>query len=446
MNLKLIGNTRFRRNWHGTIGLLAWLLTAGLSGASPGQVVLPPQDYLADFDFFWATVRDHYAYFDRKQTDWDLVRTTYRPQADTIRSRRALVRLLEQALAELYDNHASLNTNRPDSRRLVPSGSDIAAEWVQGHALVLDVRPEYGAARVGVRPGMQITAINGLPVAQAMQPFLPRCLRQADPNARTFALNQALAGDHVTPRQLTLSSAQGTMTVFPDERGSQLEHIHYPSRLTVARYGRLGYLKINNSLGDDQLIAAFDSALNTLRDTQGLVLDLRETPSGGNTSIARAIMGRFITREQPYQKHELPSEERETSIRRSWLELVSPRLPTYPAPLVVLVGRWTGSMGEGLTVGFDALQRATIVGTPLARLAGAVNDYTLPHSGISFNIPFERLYLVNGQPREHYVPATQLDPAAIIPAGPSTDRGLNTGLALLKATNQTRKTAKIHRL
>ncbi len=426
--------------------MLAWLLTAGLPGAPRAQAALPKQDYLADFDFFWTSVRDHYAYFDRKQTDWNLVRTTYRPQADTVRSRRAFVRLLERALAELYDNHASLGTNRPDSRRLVPSGSDVAAEWVQGQARVLDVRRGYGAARVGVRPGMRITAINGLPVAQAIQPFLPRCLRQADPNARTFALNQALAGDHVTPRRWTLTTAQGTMTVFPDERGSQLEHSHYPSRLTVARYGRMGYLKINNSLGDERLIAAFDSALNTLRDTQGLVLDLRETPSGGNTSVARAIMGRFITREQPYQKHELPGEERETGIRRSWLELVSPRLPTYPAPLVVLAGRWTSSMGEGLTVGFDALRRATVVGTPLARLAGAVNDYTLPHSGISFNIPFERLYLVNGQPREQYVPPTQINPAATIPAGPSTDTGLNTGLALLKPTNQTRKTSKIHRL
>jgi C-terminal processing protease CtpA/Prc len=444
MNANLIGNTRFRSHWHGAIGLLAWLLTAGLAGTSQAQVALPKQDYLADFDFFWTTIHDHYAYFDRKQTDWDLVRTTYRPQADTIRSRRAFVRLLEQALAELYDNHANLSTNRPDSRRLVPSGSDIAAEWEQGHAQVLDVRQGYGAARVGVRPGMQITAINGLPVAQAIQPFLPRCLRQADPNARTFALNQALAGDHVTPRQWTLTSAQGTMTVFPDERGSQVEHIHYTRRLTVTRYGRIGYLKINNSLGDDRLIAVFDSALNTLRDTQGLVLDLRETPSGGNTSIARAIMGRFITREQPYQKHELPSEERETSIRRSWLELVSPRLPTYSAPLVVLAGRWTGSMGEGLTVGFDALQRATIVGTPLARLAGAVNDYTLPHSGISFTIPFERLYLVNGQPREQYVPPTQINPAGAIPAGMSSDIGLNTSLALLKSTNQTRKASKIH--
>lgn len=423
-----------------SVGTRHWLvglgLGCGLVGVLAGPAAaqappLAPSAYRADFDFLWETVRDNYAYFDRKQTDWNLVRATYRPQTDTLRSRRAFIRLLEQVLGELYDNHAGLNTNRPDSRRLVPTASDLYAEWHQGQARVVAVRPGFGAAGVGVQPGQQLTALNGQPLAQAIQPFLPRCLRQADPAAYTFALNQALAGDHLTPRQLTLVTPHGTRTVLPDAAGSQLEHRPASRRLTVARYGRMGYLKINNSLGDNDLIAAFDSALLTLRDTRGLVLDLRETPSGGNTAVARAIMGRFITREQPYQKHVLPAEERETGIRRSWLELVSPRQPTYPAPLVVLAGRWTGSMGEGLTVGFATLGRATVVGTPMARLRGAVSDYTLPHSGITFDIPFQRLYLVNGQPREDYVPPIQLNPAAKAPAGPTPDATLNAGLALL---------------
>lgn len=419
--------------WRRLVGLgLGCGLVGGLAGPAMAQAPpLTPSAYQADFDFLWETVRDNYAYFDCKQTDWNLVRATYRPQTDTLHSRRAFIRLLEQVLGELYDHHAGLNTNRLDSRRLVPTGSDLYAEWNQSQARVVAVRPGFGAARVGVQPGQQVTALNGQSLAQALQPFLPRCLRQADPAAYTFALNQALAGDHLTPRQLTLTTSQGTHTVLPDVAGSQLEHPPAGRRLTTARYGRVGYVKINNSLGDNDLIAAFDSALWTLRDTHGLVLDLRETPSGGNTAVARAIMGRFITREQPYQKHVLPAEERETGIRRSWLELVSPRQPTYPAPLVVLAGRWTGSMGEGLTVGFAALGRAWVVGTPMARLRGAITRYTLPHSGITFTIPFERLYLVNGQPREDYVPPIQLNPASKTTAGPTPDATLNVGLALL---------------
>jgi carboxyl-terminal processing protease len=41
---------------------------------------------------------------------------------------------------------------------------------------------------------------------------------------------------------------------------------------------------------------------------------------------------------------------------------------------VVLVGRWTASMGEGMAIGLDAMKRATIVGTRMAGLNGAVFD------------------------------------------------------------------------
>ena len=405
------------------------LLPAGLRAQAPAaRPALPDREaYRADFDYLWETVRDNYAYFDQKQTDWNQVRATYRPQLDTLGSRRAFVRLLEQVLGELYDHHAGLGTNRPDSRRLVPTSTDLAAEWVRNRAIVQAVRPGYGAERVGMQPGQEIVAVNGQPVALAIAPWLPRCLRQPDPAARDYALAELLAGDHRTPRQLTLATPAGPRTVQPDQPVNQLENAHSPGLLTSARYGTTGYIKLCNSLGDNALIAQFDSVLTSLNDTHGLVLDLRETPSGGNTTVARAIMGRFIAREGAYQRHELPAEERSTGIRRRWVELVSPRTPTYAGPLVVLVGAWTGSMGEGLALGFDGLRRATVAGTPMARLRGAIYSYTLPRSGIGFAFPVERLYHVGGQPREQYVPATL--PAA--PAGPTPDATLNAALHLL---------------
>ena len=113
--------------------LLVVSLLLSLGGLkSSAQTKLTPQQYRQDFDFFWEVIRDNYAYFDKKQTDWNKVRQLYQPQADTIRSRRAFVRLLENLFIELYDNHASLYTNRTDSWRIVPSGSDLHAEFING--------------------------------------------------------------------------------------------------------------------------------------------------------------------------------------------------------------------------------------------------------------------------------------------------------------------------
>ena len=421
---------------------LFWLLQCVLLLAMPAGLAAkaPPlthQQYLEDFDFFWETIRDNYGYFGQKQTDWQRVRTIYRAQADTLASRRAFVRVLENALAELYDNHAGLGTNRFDSRRLVPTGTDVWATFVNGQAVVQQVRAGYGAEKVGVRPGAVIETVNGTPVAEALRPWQGQTLRTPDPAARNFALGQLLAGDHLTPRVWTVRTGTRTATVRPDEPTPLLETTHYKGLLEVRRLGEkgeIGYLKINNSLGDNRLIARFDSALTALQGTQSLILDLRETPSGGNTTVARAIMGRFIEKEAPYQRHELPNEAVETGIPRRWLELVAPRGPRYAKPLVVLVGRWTGSMGEGLTVGFDALRRATTVGTEMARLNGAIYSFKLPNSGIGFNFPVERLYHINGQPREAYRPSVVIDlTEAPQRPTPETDPVLQAGLAVLKA-------------
>lgn len=385
------------------IGLLL-LLPATLRAQAP----LTPAQYQQDFAYFWTTISENYCYFDKKQTDWATVRTLYAAQLPGITTKAAFTRLLENVLHELYDNHASLSTNLPDSRRLLPSGSDVWAQFRQGKPVVVAVRAGFGAERAGMRPGMEIVAVNDVPLAQALPPLLPRTLRAPDEAAREVALNLALAGTHNNPRKLTVRSQGRTLTFYPDKPTAQLENIGYPRLLESRQLGTIGYIRVNNSLGNNKLIAAFDSTLDALSDTSGLILDLRETPNGGNTTVGRAILSRFITREQPYQRHELTAEEQRYGIKRSWVELVSPRPRPYTRPLVVLVGRWTSSMGEGITIGFDAMQRATILGTEMARLNGGIASYRLPNSGIGFAIPFERIYHINGTPRENFVPAQHI--------------------------------------
>jgi hypothetical protein len=140
------------------------------------------------------------------------------------------------------------------------------------------------------------------------------------------------------------------------------------------------------------------------RPGQTVVIDLTDTPSGGDTVVARAIMGWFVSAPTGYQIHNLPAEERETGVPRQWVEQVLPRPgKSHSGPVRVRVGRWTGSMGEGLAIGFAALG-ADVSGGPMAGLRGAVSDLTLPHSGLVLKLPTERLYTVGGVPREAFVP------------------------------------------
>ena len=146
-----------------------------------------------DFDFFWNTINEEYAYFGKKQTDWTRVKTIYGPMADTVNSRAAFTGIIEQALYELYDAHCNLNTNTPQSSRLVPTGTDCWAEYINGKPIITEVRMHSGAATCGIKAGMEVLAINGIPVDEAVRKALPRSLRATDIAALSFTLRRLLA-------------------------------------------------------------------------------------------------------------------------------------------------------------------------------------------------------------------------------------------------------------
>src|SRR5690242_2987690 len=133
---------------------------------------LSTKDYREDFDYFWNTLREDYAYFNKKQTDWNAVKTYYEKGLDTIKSNRDFTFFLEAVFRELYDDHASLNTNTPYSRRLVPSGTDVWAAFIDNKPLLLEVRKGFGAEKGGITAGMEVMAINDVAVEQAIAPFL----------------------------------------------------------------------------------------------------------------------------------------------------------------------------------------------------------------------------------------------------------------------------------
>jgi carboxyl-terminal processing protease len=97
----------------------------------------------------------------------------------------------------------------------------------------------------------------------------------------------------------------------------------------------------------------------------------------------------------------------------------------------VLVGRWTGSMGEGMAIGLHGTRRASVVGTPMAGLRGAVFTGTLPRTGIGFTYPAERLFAVDGTPRERFRPrhGVRMEDT---PAAKQSGAILEAGLAVLR--------------
>jgi carboxyl-terminal processing protease len=360
--------------------------------------------FKTDFSYYWETINKNFAYFDRQKTDWEKVKEIYEPAADTIKTEKGFIRLLENVNNELYNGHIFLNVNTKESNRLLPSGSDMKVSREDNKYIITEIREGYSADLCGLKTGMVIMKYNDIPVDSALQRFLPKSVADYDDRMFEYSVNMLLAGTHNTKRKITVLDEGREKSFYPDSISSRTDENYNELLQSKIIAPDIGYIRINNSLGNPALIKAFDDAIDSLMSTDGLILDLRETPGGGNTTVARAIMGRFIDKELPYQKHIYFEEEKETGIRRSTLELVSPRREIYTKPLIVLVGNWTASMGEGLAIGFDGLKRADVVGTTMACLLGEIYTFETPELKIPFSFPCVKLQHINGQPREEYIP------------------------------------------
>ncbi len=371
---------------------------------------LNSQQYKEDFNYFWTTIHDEYCYFDKKQTDWEKVKVIYSPSLDTIATREQFIALLERGFYEIYDHHASLNTNTDFSQKLVPSGTAIWAEYRDGKPIITEIKQGSNAMNCGIMAGMEVIAVNDIPVDEAIKKFLPKSTIAKDSEMKSYALRVLLAGNHIQLRKLTLKNKGIVADFFPDNVQGITKKANL--RMESSIHQNIGYLKINDCLYDNALIAEFDSVMKGMKNTKSLILDLRNTPSGGNTMVAKAILSWFISKDHFYQKHEYTAEEKVVGIKRSWMEIVSPRSGKYYSkPLVLLVDHWTGSIAEGITIGFDGLHRpkTKIIGTTLARLNGAVTTFEMPNSKIRFSIPNERLFHINGKPRELFRPEIYID-------------------------------------
>ena len=375
---------------------------SGRASNEEGSIPTPAAAYLEDFDSAWSFIRDTYAYFHEKDVDWPRVRELLRPRVDDVGNHDDFVGLLEDLVEHLYDHHAHLGTNTASSPRLVPSGADLWAAHQDGIALITQVRTGSAAERLGVRAGMEVVYIDGRPVPEAVGERLPRGVDRLDPAARDWALRTLLAGRHNAPVRIEVRT--GTAHRHVEFEPGVAERPDSPFTATLLD-NRFGYVRLHNSLGQVALVSAWDTILRDLKDTDGLVLDLRDTPSGGDTIVARPFLGRLVSTVKPYQRHELPGSKRRFGLFRSWTARIAPRGPfTYDKQLAVLVGRWTGSMGEGVAVGLDGMQRATVFGSAMAGLRGATYSHTLEHTGIPVRVPAERLYHVDGTPREAFRP------------------------------------------
>ena len=392
--MKVVGSCRLSTL---ALGAVITAACASVSATTPGDIAAR---YAADARAMCDLVPKVYAFYATRSLHWAEACRQAQVEAAAVTTPGQGTAVLEHLVDALWDAHLSLGVNTDASPWLVPSGSDLWLEAQGSDALVTGVRRGGAADRAGIRVGDLILSINGLAPRDAAKARIRAGVDDIPPERMEWALNAAGAGHRSQTRELILLRGGERIAL---ELGDP-PPAAFDAPLNARMIGDIGYIRFNDSLGDEDTIAAFDAAVDSMRSAKGWIIDLRDTPSGGSTDVAEPIMGRFIAETAGYQitqPLQAPAYPRSIVPRGPW---------TLSGPVVVLVGRWTGSMGEGMAIGFDGMKRGTVVGGPMAGLAGGVEVFKLPSTDTDLRLPTYGLAHMDGTPRHQWTPEVLVQP------------------------------------
>ena len=127
--------------------------------------------------------------------------------------------------------------------------------------------------------------------------------------------------------------------------------------------GNLGYIHLGDFIPSRKYFEeALDQIIGKLKDTDGLVIDIRDNP-GGNDVAAQYVAGRFAAERKLYMNVRKKSGPGPNDFTQAIPWHVEPTGGTrYTKPIVLLTSRWTQSAGETFTLAMQELTNVTQLG------------------------------------------------------------------------------------
>lgn len=383
-------------------------------------------DGAAAWEEIEAHLLERYVYLDDAGFDVPAFLEGHRAPMAAISDRGDFLFEAQRALRHFHDPHLLLSPRSARDFAILPTASDVWARPDGEVAEIVDVLRGGAAHEAGIRPGMHIRRIDGRSPGAAIVEAMGRPLASLSDEQRAFGLNTALCGYLGAERVWTVDELDDPQTLPHTYVHPRAMQAGPPFELDIV--SDVAVVRVRNALGRLGAPRHFRRLLRKLPEVEGLVFDLRSTPSGGWTGIAEPLLGHFVEAKTEYQAFRWPEPGEpyeDAPLRTSWTRL---RRPHIDVPVVVLVGRWTGSMGEGMALGFDHLS-IPVVGAPMGDLLGSVVTLRNKESDTKLVLGVGRMFHLNGLPREDYVPAHLVQPADVAPDG--SDPALAHALSIL---------------
>jgi hypothetical protein len=159
---------------------------------------------------------------------------------------------------------------------------------------------------------------------------------------------------------------------------------------------KIGYVAISQ-WNDGEIPRQVDEILEQMRDTRGLIVDVRLN-GGGSEPLAQQVAGRFLEKEFVYAYSQYRNGPQHTNLTEKIARQAAPRGPwRYPRPVLLLIGQKCMSSSESFVAMMSGAAQVTILGDHTCGSSGNPRIVRLP-VGATVSVPRWIDYLPDGTP------------------------------------------------
>lgn len=322
----------------------------------------------------WAGVKSNFVFYSRMKADWDSLYVATLPQMLAAKDREECRRVMQRMIAHCNDGHTFVQGN------ISKPATPLLLKMLEDRAYVDDVQSQV-LVDMGIRRGMELTHINGIPVKE-----------YGEKNVMPYAA----ASTNQWRNRITFESYDLLRCAVGE--GLRLDFVHDGRKKSVKYVGGsapfdllkqkpvISFTEIKKGIGlltirdfwRSNIREEFDKAFESISKTKALIVDIRGN-GGGNSGNSEYIL-RHLTDKQivssswksPMYIPAFASWGRELEEYSSKGNVINPIVgkEAYTRPIVLLVDAGTFSAAEDFAVMFMGIRRGEVVGTPTGGSTG----------------------------------------------------------------------------
>lgn len=363
----------------------------GAAWKTPFAEDLPTADKVAGLSRIWSEAKFNFANFALvPDLDWDRAYRDAIPKVLATKSTATYYQVLEEFVALLHDGHSFVQVPR-ELRPRLESWPALTTRVVEGRILVGKVL-DPKLAEAGIGAGMEITAVDGVPVREFAATQVRARVAASTPQDLEMKVfeKHLLDGPLGTPVKLTLADAAGRASTHSVPRLAPADRMKLFGQNPFVVIERLpdGLLHVTiRSFNDEKVVPEFEQVFGEISKAKGLVLDVRGN-GGGNSQHGDRILTLLTRGTYPSQRWWTRDYR---PAMRAWgmpearylrtEQLEGQAAKAFAGPVVLLIGPRTYSAAEDFVAAFRAAQRGPIVGETTGGSTGQPLRFPLPGGG-----------------------------------------------------------------